>query len=167
MPNGFFERNAWKILAGLSLILIVFGIGDFAAGGATYVTGEAVLFNSLTGTTWNELRVADPGAAKLIDYQVRSSGAILLVVGALSLAICVTALRRGEPWAWRTMWIWPLWFVLFYVLIWIAQPDPRSGTPVPVISGAIFLVISVVTLGLSNRRYVPGGPLRLRLSRER
>jgi hypothetical protein len=155
MPNRFFEHNAWKIFAALSVILIVFGIGDVAAGGATYAAGEAVLFNSLTGTTWDELRVADPGAAKLIDSQVRSGGALLLVVGSLSLAVCVTALRRGEPWAWRTMWIWPLWFVLFYVLIWIAQPDPQSGTPVPVISGTIFLAISVVTLVLSFRRYVP------------
>jgi hypothetical protein len=156
MMNRFFEQNAWKIFAALSVILIVFGVGDIAAGGESYAAGETVLFNSLTGTTWDELRVADPGAARLIDYQVRGGGALLLVVGALSLAVCVTALRRGAPWAWRTMWIWPVWFVLFYLIIWMAQPDPQSGTPVPVISGAIFLAISVVTLVLSYRRYVPG-----------
>lgn len=150
----FFERHGWKIFAALSGILIVFGIGDFTGGGETYRTGEAVLFNSLTGRTWDELRAADPGAAKLIDTQVRNGGIALLAFGLMSLSICVTALRRGERWAWITMGAWPLWIALIYPVFWIAQPDPRSGTPVPLISGAVFLVISVATLGLSSRRYL-------------
>jgi hypothetical protein len=54
------------------------------------------------------------------------------------------------------MWTWPLWLVLIYPLFWIAQPDPRAGTPVPIISGTIFLVITVAALGLSSRRYLRG-----------
>lgn len=119
----FFERHAWKVFAVLSGIFILFGVGDFIQGGDAYRDGEAVLFKGLTGTTWDELRAADPGAARLIDSQVRSGGLQLLSVGLLSLSICLTALRRGERWAWYAVWVWPLWFVLNYALFWIAQPD--------------------------------------------
>lgn len=153
MPVTFFERRGWTVFAGLSLILIMFGAGDVIEGGATYNGGEVVLFKSMTGTTWDALRSADPGAAKLIESQVRGTGALLLVFGLLSLLVSVNALRRGQRWAWWAMWTWPLWFVLNYVLLWIAQPDLRAGLPVPLISGTVFLVITVATLGLSFRRY--------------
>lgn len=149
-----FERHAWKVFAALSVIVILFGVGDMVEGGGTYRSGEAVLFNSLTGTTWDELRAADPGAARLVDQQVRSGGSVLLVVGLLSLAISLTALRRGERWAWLAMWAWPLWILLIYVVFWTAQPDLGSGIPVPLISGTVLLVVTIVTLALSYRRYL-------------
>ncbi len=142
------------VFAALSVIIILFGGGDIIQGGEGYRDGEAVLFKSLTGTTWDELRAADPDAARLIDSQVRSGGLHLLVVGLFSLSTCLTALRRGERWAWYAMWAWPLWFALNYPLFWIAQPDLRSGVPVPLISGTVFLLISVAALGLSYRRYL-------------
>ena len=150
---AIFERKGWAVFAALSLILIMFGAGDVLEGGATYNGGEVVLFNSLTGTTWDALRSADPGAAKLIESQVRGTGALLFVFGLLSLLVSVNALRSGQRWAWWAMWAWPLWFVFNYVLLWIAQPDLRAGLPVPLISGTVFLVITVATLGLSFRKY--------------
>jgi hypothetical protein len=149
----FVERHAWKVFAGLSLIVILFGIGDLLQGGETFRSGESVLFQAITGNTWDELVAADPAAARLIDQQVRSTGGILIVMGLLSLAVCVTALRRGERWAWYSMWIWPLWFLLIYATFWTVQPDFGGGVPVPLVSGTIFLVITVVTLALSYRRY--------------
>jgi hypothetical protein len=153
---GFFERHAWQVFATLSVILVTFGVGDMMSGGATFQSGEVVLFKGLTGTSWDELRGSDPGAAKLIDHQVRTGGLALLAAGLFSLAISLTALRRGERWAWMAMWTWPLWVVLIYPLFWVAEPHPSAGTPVPIISGTIFLVITVATLGLSYRRYLRG-----------
>ena len=150
----FFARHGWKVFAVLGAIVVLFGVGDIAGGGASFQGGEAVLFNSMTGTTWDELRGADPGAAKLIDYLWRAEGAALVVVGLLTLAISLTALRRGDRWAWTAMWVFPLWIALVYVVFWISQPDLRSGIPVPLISGAVFLVITVVTLVLSYGRYL-------------
>jgi hypothetical protein len=150
----FFARHGWKVFAVLGAIVVLFGVGDIAGGGASFQGGEAVLFNSMTGTTWDELRAADPGAAKLIDYLWRAEGAALVVVGLLTLAISLTALRRGDRWAWAAMWVFPLWIALVYLVFWISQPDLRSGIPVPLISGAVFLVITVVTLVLSYGRYL-------------
>lgn len=135
-------------------MVALFGLGDIGSGGASFQSGEAVLFNSMTGTTWDELRAADPGAAKLIDYLWRAEGAALAVAGLLTLTISLTALRRGDRWAWYAMWILPLWIALVYLVFWISQPDLRSGIPVPLISGTVFLGVTVATLILSLGRYL-------------
>ena len=150
----WFERNAWTVFTAISLVAVVFGLGDIFMGGSTFATGEGVLFNRLTGTTWDALQGADAGAANLIDYQVRASGAYISLFGFLSLAICVTALRRGERWAWYAMWVWPLGVALIVAVLWSATQGPGNGIPVPIISGSITIVVSVVTLALSARRYV-------------
>src|SRR5687767_7412723 len=108
----FMERHGWKVFVALSAVVTLFGIIDVLEGGGTFRSGEAVLFRSLTGTTWEELQAADPGAARLMDQQVRSGGTALAVLGLLSLAVSATALRRGDRWAWFAMWIWPLWVLL-------------------------------------------------------
>ena len=76
------------------------------------------------------------------------------MVGVLTVAISLAALRRGDRWAWYAMWVFPLWIALVYLVFWIAQPDLRAGIPVPLISGAVFLAITVTTLVLSRGRYL-------------
>jgi hypothetical protein len=148
------ERHAWKVFAALAGIIALFGLGDVVSGGESFLSGEAVLFESMTGTSWDELQASDPGAAKMIDYLWRAEGAALVAAGLLAVAISLTGLRRGERWAWYAMWLLPLWIVLVYVVFGIVQPDLSSGIPVPMISGAVFLVITVLTLLLSQRRYL-------------
>jgi hypothetical protein len=156
----WFERNGWTIFTGISLVTVLFGAGDIVSGGSTFELGENVMFKRLTGTTWDALQAADPGAANLIDYQVRASGAWLLLLGLFSLAISVTALRRGDRWAWYAMWVWPLGVALVVAVLWSAIRGPGEGIPIPIISGSITIVISVLTLVLSARRYLrrPGLP---------
>jgi hypothetical protein len=150
----WFERNGWTVFTGISLVTALFGLGDMLSGGSTFALGEGVLFNRLTGTTWDALQAADPGAARLIDYQVRAGGAGLLLLGILSLAICVTALRWGERWAWYAMWVWPLGVALIVAVLWSATQGPADGIPVPIISGSITIVISLATLALSARKFL-------------
>ena len=57
---SFVERHAWKVFTVLGGIVVLFGAGDIASGGASLQSGEAVLFNSMTGTTWDELQAANP-----------------------------------------------------------------------------------------------------------
>ena len=42
----------------------------------------------------------------------------LLVIGVLTIAISVTALRRRERWAWIAMLIWPVYGVSFAIFGW-------------------------------------------------
>lgn len=153
--GSLIERNDWKVWAVLSVIVALFGAGDIPIGGSTYAVGETALFEGITGTTWDQLKAADPSAARFIDSQVRSGGAQLLLIGLLSLAISVFGLRRRQRWAWLTMWVWPLYLVLVLTMLALTEKVPGAGVPVPMISGTIFLIITVGTLGLSYRKYNP------------
>ncbi len=148
-----FERHSWKVFLGLSLIIVLFGLGDIVAGGSTFETGEGPTLLGITGMTWQELQTASPQVANLVDYLVRSGGAHLLVVGLLSTFISLTAFRQGQRWAWYAMWIWPLWIVLVVPVLLNAYQQPGPGIPPPLVSGPIIFALSVLTLGLSHRKF--------------
>jgi hypothetical protein len=60
------------------------------------------------------------------------------------------------------MWVWPLGTLLIEVQLLSSVRTLGSGIPVPVISGSIFILVSVATLALSYRKYLrktsPGTP---------
>jgi len=153
------ERHSWKAFLGLGILIVVFGIGDMLDGGATYAGGEAVLFQGFTGTTWEDLKASNPSVANLIDYQVRAGGRDFLIVGILTSAVAVTGFRRGERWAWFAMWIWPLWTGLAILQLLTATRLPGYGTPVPIISGSVILVLSTSILGLTYRKFLARVPM--------
>jgi len=92
------ERYDWVFWVVLALLGVLMGVSDLLTGGRTYASGEAVLFEGITGMTWDQLQVAEPGATRLIDYQVRSAGGWILFSGLLTIAIAVLGLRRRERW---------------------------------------------------------------------
>ena len=90
----FFERHAWKVLLGVSLLVGFFGVGDVLGGASDLQNGETVLMRSITGTSWDELREASPKVANLIDLKFRMDGASLVTIALLSAAICLIGFRR-------------------------------------------------------------------------
>lgn len=151
----FFARYSWIVFLGLSIIIALFGLGDILTGGATFESGEAPTLQGISGMTWQELGSASPNAATMLDYLVRAGGAHLLVFGLLSMIVAVTAFRRGDRWAWYAMWLWPLWLVLVIVVLLTAYKQSGPGFPPPLVSGSIFIVLTVLTLLLSYRKFFP------------
>lgn len=149
----FFERHAWKVLVAVSLILGFFGVSDMVGGASDLQNGETVFMHSITGMSWNELQVASPRVANLIDVKFRGDGAALTTIALLSMAICLTGFRRGERWAWYALWALPLWMILTVFFILTINKLPGSGTPVPMISGSFLSVICLSMLGLSYRKF--------------
>jgi hypothetical protein len=149
----FIERNAWKGLLLVILFIGFFGISDMVGGASDLQAGETVFMHSITGMSWNELQAASPGVANLIDVKFRVDGAALTSLAILSLAICLTGFKRGERWAWISLWAIPFWMIMTATFIAIVDKLPDSGTPVPVISGFILSVIWIAMLGLSYRRF--------------
>lgn len=148
------ERYDWVVWVVLGLILIMFGVVDMLTGGPTLASGEAVLFQGIAGMTWEELQVAEPGAARFIDYQVRSAGGTILLAGLWTIAITVLGLRRGQRWAWLTMWLlWPPSLVLSLIVLLSTERVRGAGVPVPLIGQPILLVIAVGLLLLTYRKY--------------
>jgi hypothetical protein len=126
---NIFERYDWVVWVVLALLGVMMGVYDMLTGGPTYASGEAVLFQGITGMTWDQLQVAEPGAARLIDYQVRSAGGWIVFEGLLTIAIAVLGLRRRQRWAWLTMWlVGPLAIVLALIVLLSTEKVPGWRT---------------------------------------
>jgi hypothetical protein len=149
----FIERFAWIPLLIVILLLSLNGLSDMIAGGAEFQTGETVFIHSITGISWNELQASSPGVANLVDVLLRMAGAAEIIMALLSAAVCLTGFRRGERWAWFMLWVIPLWFGVTDLFILTVEKVPGSGMAVPVIPSFIFVIICVISLGLSCRKF--------------
>ena len=100
-------RAAW--------ILILIADAGFIAWGAMaalateHLTGPdstpilVAEYQNFTGLSWIELKTASPKIADFITILFRMYGTFNVVFGLLTVAITVTAFRRGERWAWWTL----------------------------------------------------------------
>lgn len=147
----WFGRFAWIAFAVIGFVLVVFGITDFIAGTDTFAHGgEGVTVRGVTGSNWSEL--SGGPAAALIDWKVKSQAIWMTLAGAIAALVAVTAFRRGERWAWFAMALWPLAFAAVYLNLSLAYRYPGAGTPPPLKSAPIFIVVALIALGLSFRK---------------
>src|SRR5215207_3679817 len=153
--ESFFERHAWKVLLFFGLFMSLIGLPDILVGGSFYNEGDVRLLQGITDMTWEQLEATSPNAAAMIDFKVRMGGLQYLFLGLFSMAIVLTDFRRGERWAWYTMWLFPFFFALHSLIILRAYQHPEAGTPEPVLSGLAILAITALTLALSYRKFFP------------
>jgi hypothetical protein len=151
----FFERHAWKVLWFFGLFMSLTGLPDILVGGSFYQEAEGTSLVAITGMTWEQLEAVSPNAAARIDFKMRVGGIQILFLGLFSMAITLTGFRRGERWAWYTMWLYPLFLGLHTLVILSAYKYPQAGIPVPLVSGLVVLVITGLTLALSYRKFFP------------
>jgi hypothetical protein len=148
--GNFVERNDWRVWAFLSVFFLFFAVEEIRMGGSAFGGEEADRFAAITDTSWDELSADDPGLAQLIDSDVRAAGMAAVAATIFSFSIAVFGLRRRQRWAWVTMWTWPLWFVL----TWIMTPAPSTFA---IVIWIIVLVITVALLALTYRQYAAQG----------
>jgi hypothetical protein len=97
---------AWLVFLMISLVIFLFGLTDIPTAGSTFGEAEAPTFERITGTTWDATK--DSPSAAHIDWMVRSQAIWMMLAGALSALISITAFRRAERWAWLAMAFWPI-----------------------------------------------------------
>jgi hypothetical protein len=105
---------------------------------------------AITGVSWADVS-ASPAAA-LIDSNVRSQAIYMMLAGVLGAMIAASGFRRGERWAWFAMAAWPVAIAAADLNLLSAYKHSASGTPPPLISGAVLIVLSIGLLAANYRR---------------
>lgn len=147
--DSVLERSAWIALIVVGATFGLFGLGDVILG----MDADPAIAESITGVPWEDLQASSPQIANLIDMYVRSLGSVMLVVSILSLAITLTAFKRGARWAWYALWVWPLWNAAIFGLSFTAQRHPDFPPPPPLVSSPIFFTLTLLALILSYHKF--------------
>ena len=108
--------------------------------------------------TASQLEAASGQGYRLLDFEVRSGGISLIVIGTLLSAVLLGAFRQNRRWAWWAMWVLPVWGASVLVLILAAGVAPGQPPPTPMISGPILAVLSSALLLVSAPRFL-GRPM--------
>ena len=152
------ERHGWWGLAFMTVVVVLFGVGDVMAG----ASADVAIPMSLTGLTLAELESVSAAGYRLVDLYTRANGMTLVLAGLLATAVLVFAYRRHRRWAWWTMWLLPAWAAsvpVFYLIVGLAPGQPP---PPPMISGPIFALLSAAILLVGARPFFhsesPGAP---------
>jgi len=151
---AWLQRNAWWGLVAMAVIVVTFGVGDVISG----VAADPGIPVGIVGMTPAQLDANSPRAFRMYDFTLRGGGLSLVVLGTLMTAILLFAFRRGQHWAWWTMWVLPAWAIAADVLILVIGLAPGQAPPPPLISGPIFAVLASAILLVSAPRFFTDRP---------
>jgi hypothetical protein len=115
MERGY-VKYGWVVYLFLGLLWLVVGLTQV-------FNPEALLDNEaqhITGISWSKLEASFPEATELARFIFGSVGVLKTSWSLMLLAITLTGYRRGEKWAWYTLWLAPatlvgqgLWYSVF------------------------------------------------------
>jgi hypothetical protein len=98
-----FEKYGWVVYLLLGLLWLVVGLTQvFNPDGL--LEDEAL---HVTGMSSSELEASCPEATNLVRFIFGAVGMLKTSWSLLVLAITLTGYRRGEKWAWYTLWLVP------------------------------------------------------------
>lgn len=98
-----YVKYGWVVYLALGLLWLVVGL--------TQVFDPESLLDDdalhITGLSLNELEVKSPEATELVYFLFGALGMLKTSWSFLVLAITLMGFRKGEKWAWFTMWLVP------------------------------------------------------------
>ncbi len=110
-----YEQYAWVLPLVLGILGIVFGSIVAFSGEPP----EQETFANIAGLTWQEAQTDIAGVAKYITITLQSEGQFIVGFGVLITAITVFPYRRGEQWAWYTLWLLPVFYSILAVRVFV------------------------------------------------
>ena len=100
-------KYGWLVYLALGLLWLVVGIMQaFFPDGL--IDNEAQL---VTDLSWSELQASKPMASELVRFTYGGLGLLKISWSLLVLVIALNGYRRGEKWAWYTLWLVPILLV--------------------------------------------------------
>jgi hypothetical protein len=143
-------RRAWWLLLTMTVLVAVVGLFPLILG----IQEDASVPLGITGLTASELETMSAQGYRLLDFQARSSGIGLIVIGTLLSVVVLKAFRQNRPWAWWVMWILPIWAASVFILTVAFGVAPGQAPPTPMISGPIVAVLAAAGLLASAPRFI-------------
>ena len=141
-----YEKYGWVIYIGLGVLWLVVGLSQL-------FNPDSILENDaqlVTGMSLSELEASSPVATELVRWLYGAIGNLKTSWSFLVLAITLTGYRRGEKWAWYTLWLVPILLVSSGIFNSIFLGDVNNMLEwIPITS------ISLVGLLLPYRKFFP------------
>lgn len=145
---GVVRQRIWWILVAVAVVVGLFGVTDVLGG----VMADPGIPQGLTGLTPGELESESAVGYRLIDFQVRMQGLVLVVIGVLLTTVLLIPYRAATQWAWYAAWSLPVWALSVFVLYVVYGVAPGAPPPPPMVSGPIFATVCAVVLIVDRRR---------------
>jgi len=102
-----YEKYGWVVYLALGLLWLVVGLVQaFSPEGLLEDDAQLV-----TDMSWSELKASSPVATDLVRFHYWLMGLLKTSWSLLVLAITLTGYRKGEKWAWYTLWLVPILLV--------------------------------------------------------
>ena len=99
-----YEKYGWLWYLALGLLWLVVGLSQLSTPDVL-LEGDA---QHITGMSLSELGASSPEAFKLILWLYMGLGNLKISWSLLVIAITLTDYRKGEKWAWYTLWLVPV-----------------------------------------------------------
>ncbi len=107
-----FQKYGWVVYLALGLLWLVVGLVQVFGPGELLRTDAQLI----TDMSWIELEASSPVATDLVRFHYGQMGLLKTSWSLLVLAITLTGYRKGEKWAWYTLWLVPALLVWNAVL---------------------------------------------------
>jgi len=145
MTEKTYEKYAWILLFAIGVIFLV------AAVPATLgINTDPGTVERIAGMTLNELKVSNPGFYNLYIFYFSFGGLSDLGVAFFITAISLTAYRKGEKWAWYTLWFVPAYFIGSAAIAMSIESSLSLLLP-----ETMFVILSLLGLLLPYRKFFP------------
>jgi len=138
-----YQKYAWVLLFIFGIFAIIDAIAIIAG-----VDPDPSLFQKLLGQSLGDYSSLHPEAGTTITYLLQLYGSALLVVGVFTTVVSYLPYRKGEKWAWYTMWYLPVWGLLEA----ISSYTNGGGSWV---TETAFLLVGLAALLLPYRKFFP------------
>ena len=97
------EKYGWVVMLALGLLWLVVGLSQVFTPAAMLVDD----IQHFAGISLSELETLSPEAALFVRWLTGALGMLKTSWSFLVIAITLTGYRKGEKWAWYTLWLVP------------------------------------------------------------
>lgn len=106
-------NGGWVVFSAIGIFNVAQGLVLILFGGEA--VHESV--ESLVGVSWPQLVATSPSFAAYINDLLGIVGLFLAAFGFMVFAIASTGYKRLRPWAWYSMWIAPVFYLLTAMIL--------------------------------------------------